>query len=79
MPPPCSQRLSFRSPSFSCLQVFVALLQAHQPDLKRHLVRESLDILTPHMAARITRANQGRFPIWIRYLKKVPTPSPSRL
>jgi hypothetical protein len=35
------------------LQVFVALLRAVQPDVKRPLVREALDILTPALPTRL--------------------------
>ena len=50
------------------LQVFVALLKAHQPEQK-DLVTEALDALTPALPLRLPLGDH-KYPIWIRYTKK---------
>ena len=53
------------------LQVFVALLRACQPDGRRTLVRQALDVLTPALVKRLPQTPDHKYPIWIRYTKRV--------
>ena len=53
------------------LQVFVALLRACQPDGRRTLVRQALDVLTPALVKRLPMTPEHKYPIWIRYTKRV--------
>lgn len=48
------------------LQVFVALLRISQPDGRRGIVRQALDVLTPALVRRLPQG-ENRYPIWIRY------------
>ena len=47
------------------LQVFVALLRISQPDGRRGIVRQALDVLTPALVRRLPQG-ENRYPIWIR-------------
>ena len=49
----CAVTVFFTSSTLTPWQVFVALLRAVQPDAKRPLVREALDILTPALPTRL--------------------------
>ena len=51
--------------------MFVALLRACQPDGRRLLVRQALDVLVPALARRFPQTREVKYPIWIRYIKKV--------
>jgi transformation/transcription domain-associated protein len=51
-------------------QVFVALLRTCQADSRRVLVRQALDTLTPALVRRLAPGD-ARYPIWVRYTKKV--------
>ena len=53
------------------VQVFVALLRACQPDGRRTLVRQALDVLTPALVKRLPMTPEHKYPIWIRYTKRV--------
>ena len=46
-------------------QVFVALLRISQPDGRRAIVRQALDVLTPALVKRLPQG-ENRYPIWIR-------------
>ena len=46
-------------------QVFVALLRISQPDGRRAVVRQALDVLTPALVKRLPQG-ENRYPIWIR-------------
>ena len=48
-----------------CMQVFVALLRISQPDGRRAIVRQALDVLTPALVRRLPQG-ENRYPIWIR-------------
>ena len=52
------------------LQVFVALLRTCQPDARRALVRQALDVLTPALVRRLS-SGDSKYPMWVRYAKKV--------
>ena len=49
------------------VQVFVALLRISQPDGRRAVVRQALDVLTPALVKRLPQG-ENRYPIWIRSL-----------
>ena len=51
--------------SMLCVQVFVALLRISQPDGRRAIVRQALDVLTPALVRRLPQG-ENRYPIWIR-------------
>ncbi len=61
----------------------MALLRACQPDIKKPLIREALDVLMPILVRGSTdpatgggsavTASSGRLPMWVRYMKKVLT------
>ena len=63
--------------------MFVALLRACQPDIKKPLIREALDVLMPILVqgsadpaasgGGAVAASSGRLPMWVRYMKKVLT------
>ncbi|GAA6061309.1 hypothetical protein JCM10212_005423 [Sporobolomyces blumeae] len=64
----------FESPMKIILQIYLALLRAHQPEA-RPIVREALDILAPALPKRIpsgpsTGAGQAE-PIWAKWTRKV--------
>ena len=59
----------YQAPEKIILQVFVALLRACQPE-GRALVRKALDVLAPALPRRLS-SGEHRFPIWIRYTKKI--------
>lgn len=62
---------AYQAPGKIVLQVYVALLRACQPE-GRGLVHQALDILTPALPRRLSHnPNDHKFPIWIRYTKKV--------
>ena len=46
-------------------QVFVALLRISQPDGRRAIIRQALDVLTPALVRRLPQG-ENRYPIWIR-------------
>ena len=49
----------------------MALLRACQPDGRRTLVRQALDVLTPALVKRLPMTPEHKYPIWIRYTKRV--------
>ena len=51
--------------------MFVALLRATHADSRRSLVKQALDVLTPALSKRLPAAGEQRYPIWVRYTKKV--------
>ena len=52
--------------------MFVALLRTTEQDGKKPLVRQALDVLAPALSKRLAPPGPTeRFPIWIRYTKKV--------
>ena len=54
------------------MQVFVALLRTTEQDGKKPLVRQALDVLAPALPKRLPPPGpHERFPIWVRYTKKV--------
>ncbi|BDA47386.1 probable transcription-associated protein 1 [Coccomyxa sp. Obi] len=61
---------AYQAPEKIVLQVFVALLRTCQPDGRRVLVRQALDTLTPALVRRLAPGD-ARYPIWVRYTKKV--------
>lgn len=62
---------AYPAPGKIILQVYVALLRACQSD-GRDQVQRALDILTPALPRRlIHNPSEHRFPIWIRYTKKI--------
>lgn len=62
---------AYQAPGKIVLQVYVALLRACQPE-GRELVHQALDILTPALPRRLSHnPSDHKFPIWIRYTKKV--------
>lgn len=62
---------AYQAPGRIVLQVYVALLRAYQSD-GRELVQQALNILTPALPKRLVHnPKEHRFPIWIRYTKKI--------
>ncbi|KAK9813301.1 hypothetical protein WJX72_012102 [[Myrmecia] bisecta] len=61
---------AYQAPEKIVLQVFVALLRTPQPDARRVLVRQALDVLTPALVRRVSLGD-WKYPIWVRYTKKV--------
>ncbi|KAK9855808.1 hypothetical protein WJX84_006870 [Apatococcus fuscideae] len=61
---------AYQAPEKIVLQVFVALLRATHADSRRGLVKQALDVLTPALSKRLPQGDQ-RYPIWVRYTKKV--------
>ncbi|KAJ3191208.1 hypothetical protein HK101_007980 [Irineochytrium annulatum] len=61
----------YDTPSKIVIQIFVALLRAHQAE-GRVLVKQALDILIPVLPRRITTtANDSRIPTWVRWTRKI--------
>ncbi|KAJ3211873.1 hypothetical protein HDU67_004198 [Dinochytrium kinnereticum] len=61
----------FDTPSKIVIQIFVALLRAHQLE-GRMLVKQALDILIPVLPRRIAvTANDSRIPLWVRWTRKI--------
>ncbi|KAJ3116271.1 hypothetical protein HDU96_010045 [Phlyctochytrium bullatum] len=61
----------FDTPSKIVIQIFVALLRAHQLE-GRMLVKQALDILIPVLPRRIpVTANDSRIPLWVRWTRKI--------
>ena len=60
---------AYQAPEKIVLQVFVALLRACQPEAKE-LVRQALGALTPALPKRLPQGDH-KYPIWIRYTKKI--------
>ena len=52
------------------VQVFVALLRTCQPDSRRALVRQALDVLTPALVRRLSSGDSKK-PMWVRYVRKI--------
>ena len=48
----------------------MALLRACQPDTKRALIKEALDVLMPALQIRMA-TTENKLPMWVRYMKKV--------
>ena len=48
----------------------MALLRTCQVDVRRPLVRQALDVLTPALERRLAPGD-AKYPIWVRYTKKV--------
>ncbi|KAL0051806.1 hypothetical protein WJX82_002492 [Trebouxia sp. C0006] len=61
---------AYQAPEKIVLQVFVALLRISQPDGRRAIIRQALDVLTPALVRRLPQG-ENRYPIWIRYTKKI--------
>lgn len=61
---------AYQAPEKIILQVYVALLRACQGE-GRHLVRQALDVLTPALPLRLAQTVDHKYPIWIRYTKKI--------
>ena len=65
----CCEKLYKVQPTFAVLlcmpQVFVALLRISQPDGRRAIIRQALDVLTPALVRRLPQG-ENRYPIWIR-------------
>ncbi|KAJ3100237.1 hypothetical protein HDU97_002421, partial [Phlyctochytrium planicorne] len=61
----------YDTPSKIVIQIFVALLRAHQLE-GRMLVKQALDILIPVLPRRIpVTANDSRVPLWVRWTRKI--------
>ncbi|KAJ3410576.1 hypothetical protein HDV05_003644 [Chytridiales sp. JEL 0842] len=61
----------FETPSKIVIQIFVALLKAHQPE-GRTLVKQALDVLLPALPKRIaTSATDSKVPTWVRWTRKI--------
>jgi transformation/transcription domain-associated protein len=64
---------AFDTPSKIIIPIYVALLKAHQPEV-RYLVRQALDTIVPVLPQRIPNSlGDSNFPDWIRWTKKVLT------
>ena len=50
--------------------MFVALLRTCQPDSRRALVRQALDVLTPALVRRLS-SGDAKKPMWVRYVRKI--------
>lgn len=62
---------AYQAPGKIVLQVYVALLRATQHEGKT-MTHEALDILAPLLPARLAHAYaEHKYPIWVRYTKKV--------
>ncbi|GFR40173.1 hypothetical protein Agub_g730, partial [Astrephomene gubernaculifera] len=62
---------NFQAPEKIMLQVFVALLKACQPDTKKPLIKEALDVLVPTLNEKVQRSPENKISLWVRYTKKV--------
>lgn len=62
----------YETPPKIILQVYVALLRAHQPEAKS-LVKEALSVLTESFHNRLNNGNpaDAKFPTWLRWTKKI--------
>lgn len=60
---------TFETPEKIILQVYVALLKAHQEEAKS-LVRDALDILVPTLGVKLSKPNDPS-PIWVKWTKKI--------
>lgn len=51
----------------------MALLKANQPDTKKPLIKEALDVLVPTLHDKVQRSplDTKTSPVWVRYTKKV--------
>ncbi|KAJ1975068.1 transcription-associated protein 1, partial [Dimargaris xerosporica] len=62
---------AFETPSKICVQIYVALLRAHQTEV-RNLVRQALDCMTPVLPQRLpATSGDGQLSTWIRWTKKI--------
>jgi len=65
---------AFETPGKIVVQIFAALLRAHQPE-GRILVKQALDILILVLPKRITslpgQQNDPKFPTWVRWTRKI--------
>ncbi|ORX76848.1 FAT-domain-containing protein [Anaeromyces robustus] len=65
---------AFDTPGKIVVQIFAALLRAHQPE-GRILVKQALDILILVLPKRITslpgQQNDPKFPTWVRWTRKI--------
>jgi transformation/transcription domain-associated protein len=65
----------FETPAKIVIQIFVALLRAHQAEA-RTLVKQGLDILLPALPKRLANAAQyptadSKLPAWVRWTRKI--------
>ncbi|KAJ3117897.1 hypothetical protein HK100_000723, partial [Physocladia obscura] len=60
----------FETPPKIAIQIFVALLRAHQSEI-RVLVKQALDILFPVASKRIIQPADSKIPAWVRWTKKI--------
>ncbi|KAJ1989114.1 transcription-associated protein 1 [Dimargaris cristalligena] len=74
---------AFETPVKICSQIYVALLRAHQSEV-RNLVRQALDCMTPILPQRLptstpaqgagsagSAASDAALPAWVRWIKKI--------
>ncbi|KAJ3344480.1 hypothetical protein HDU83_005150 [Entophlyctis luteolus] len=60
----------FETPPKIAVQIFVALLKAHQAEI-RVLVKQALDVLFPVAPKRVVQPADAKLPAWVRWTKKV--------
>ncbi|EEH23239.2 hypothetical protein PABG_05450 [Paracoccidioides brasiliensis Pb03] len=60
----------YETPSKIVVQIYVALLRAHQNEGKA-LVMQALEILAPVLPRRITSSGDVRYPLWARWPRRI--------
>jgi transformation/transcription domain-associated protein len=60
----------YETPSKIVVQIYVALLRAHQNEAKT-LVSQALEILAPVLPKRAISAGDTRFPLWARWPRRI--------
>lgn len=60
----------YDTPSKIVIQIYVALLKAHQHE-GRALVTQALELIAPVLKKRVPAANDPRYPIWARWPRRI--------
>ncbi|KAK2748551.1 hypothetical protein FQN57_000686 [Myotisia sp. PD_48] len=68
----------YETPSKIVIQIYGALLRAHQTDGKS-LVTQALEILAPVLPKRVTQGQDPRSPLWARYPRRILTEETANL